>query len=120
MIQRYEWDFSNPYNPQKKDLGTVEYLFVAKTDYKALYELREKGIDIPFITQYLWETKEAAIRWAHHCLRSMKNSIKEIELYSDLPNFTIEYQYTVNGSTYTIARVSTTCLICDHCSNEDW
>ena len=120
MIRKCEWDFSNPAYPEIKDLGKVDFLYMIHMVDSNYHELWNKGIKLPYISSYIYECKEGAIRWAHHCLKDFKDSIKEKVVYGDEKQFLVEYIYTLDGEDYVIARATTTGLILENCSNEDW
>lgn len=94
----------------------IQNLWVAQTEEIAHKELRELGVKIPYITEYLWINKEDAIKWAHHCLKDIKDKVKE----EYIRDYRVEYSIIHNGSKYIIATVSTTGLILDKCNSEDW
>lgn len=94
----------------------IHNLWVAQTEEIPYAELWRLGIKIPYITEYLWINKEDAIKWTHHCLKEIKNKLKE----DYIKDYRVEYNFIHNGKKYTIATVTQTGLICDKCNAEDW
>lgn len=100
----------------------VDHLWISETEWNGYHELFNKGIkEVHSVTSYLWETKESAIRWAHYCLKNVKDKIKVEEIKDKQGKiYRIEYYYLHEGEKYRIAITHETGLIIDECHNEDW
>ena len=100
----------------------VETLWISETEWNEYRNLRDKGVkDVHSITSYLWETCEAAIKWAHHCLKNVKDNIVVEELKDSQGKiYRIEYYYLHEGKKYHVATTKETGLIIEECNNEDW
>lgn len=111
----YKVEFDDNGNSITK--SRVDQLWISTTKADAYKALFKKDKAIPYITSYLWETREAAAKWARHCLRNVKDKIQVKEI-KDSTGFVhrIEYYY----EDQLLATTEQTGLIIDECHNEDW
>ena len=113
MLYRVEFDD----NGNSTIKTRVDQLWISKTKQDAYKTLFEKNKEIPYITSYLWETREAAAKWARHCLRNVKDKIQVKEI-KDSKDFVYRIEYYYEGQL--LATTEQTGLIIDKCNNEDW
>ncbi len=95
----------------------VDQLWISTTEADAYKTLFKKDKAIPYITEYLWETKEAAAKWARHCLRNVKDKI-QIKEVKDSKDFVYRIEYYYEGQLLAVTKQ--TGLIIAECNNEDW
>ena len=106
MLYKVEFDNNGNFTIKNR----IDQLLISKTKedaYKA----------IPYITEYLWETREAAAKWARHCLKNVKSKIQIKEIKDSMGfAYRLEYYY----EDVLLATTEQTGLIIAECNNEDW
>ncbi len=113
MLYKVEFDDNGNSVIKKR----IEHLWISKTRADTYKTLFQKDKEIPYITPYLWETREAAAKWARHCLKKVKDKIRVAEI-KDLKDFVYRIEYYYEG--HLLATTEQTGLIIGECNNEDW